>query len=78
LNLGLGDGLGLLLELFGEGLVVEEDIRIVELVVPCALEITHGADQLVEFLITDEGDEGGIGAGGLLAIGRVIVIFGAP
>jgi hypothetical protein len=78
LNLGLGDGLRLLLEFLGEGLVIEEDIGIVELVVPCALEIAHGADQLVEFLVTDEGDEGGIGAGGLLAIWGVIVILGAP
>lgn len=78
MNLGLGDGLRLLLKLLGEGFVIEKDIGIVELVVPGALEIAHRTDQLVEFLVTDEGDEGGIGAGGLFALGGVIVIFGAP
>lgn len=78
MNLGLGDGLRLLLELLGEGLVVKEDVGIVEFIVPCALEIAHGADQLVQFLVAHERDEGGIGAGGLFAIGGIVVIFGSP
>lgn len=78
MNLGLGDGLCLLLEFLAEGLVVEENVRIVEFVVPCALEIAHGVDQLVQFLVAHKRDEGGIGAGGLFAIGGVIVVFGSP
>lgn len=78
MNLGLGDGLRLLLELLGERLVVEEDVGIVEFVVPCALEVAHGADQLVQFLVAHKRDEGSIGAGGLFAIVGVIVIFGSP
>lgn len=46
LALGLGDRLDLLLELLGKGDIVEEDIGIVEFAVPCALEITHGLEEL--------------------------------
>lgn len=78
MTLGLGKRLSLALELFREGLVIEEDIGIVELVVPSALEVLHGVDQVAEFLVAHEGDDGGIGASGLLAIGRVIMLFGSP
>jgi len=78
LTLGLGDRLSLALEFLGEGLVIEENVGIVELVVPSALEILHGVNQVAEFLVANEGDDGGIGASGLLAIRGVIVIFGSP
>lgn len=78
LTLGLGDRLSLTLEFFGEGLVIEEDVGVVELVVPSALEILHGVNQVAEFLIPHKGDDGGIGASGIFAIGGVIVIFGSP
>lgn len=78
LTLGFGDRLSLTLEFFGEGLVIEEDVGIVEFVVPSALEILHGVNQVAEFLIPHKGDDGGIGASGLFAIGGVIVIFGSP
>lgn len=78
MTLGLGKRLSLALELFREGLVIEEDIGIVELVVPSALEVLHGVDQVAEFLVAHEGDDGGIGASGIRAIGGVVVIFGSP
>ena len=78
LTLGFGDRLSLTLEFFGEGLVIEENVGVVEFVVPSALEILHGVNQVAEFLIPHKGDDGGIGASGLFAIGGVIVIFGSP
>jgi hypothetical protein len=78
LTLGLCDRLSLALEFFSEGLVIEEDVGIVELVVPSALEILHGVNQVAQFLVPYEGDDRGIGASGLFAIGGVIVVFGSP
>lgn len=75
---GLGDCLSPLLEFFCKGLVVEEDVGIIEFVVPRALEIAHGVDQIVKFLIADERDNRGIGTGRLFAVGRIIVVFGSP
>lgn len=40
-DFGLGHGTGSVLELFGEGYVVEEGPRVVELVVPCTLQVAH-------------------------------------
>lgn len=76
--LGLGRGPGLLLKLFRERYIVEEDIGIVEFAVPGSFQIGHGLEQLAEFLIADKGDECGIGAGRLFAIGGVIVFVGSP
>lgn len=78
LALGLGHCLSLLLELLGEGHIVEEDIGIVELAVPCSLQISHCREQLTQFLIADQGNERSIGAGRLLAIGGVVVFVGSP
>lgn len=78
MTLGLGECLSLALEFFGERLIIEEDIGIIELVVPSALEVLHGMDQVGKFLVAHEGDDGGIGASGLLGIGGVIVLFGSP
>lgn len=63
LALGLGRRLGLLLELLSEGLVVKEDVWIVEFVVPSALEVSHSGDQIVEFLVSDQRDQRRVGAG---------------
>ena len=76
--LGLGHCLSLLLELLGEGHIIEENIRIVELAVPCSLEVTHCREQLIQLLIAHEANKRSIGACGLFAIGRVIVFFGSP
>lgn len=78
LAFGLRLGLGPPLELFGEGLVVEENVGIVELAVPCALEVLHCGDQLVQFFVPDEGDERGVDARRALAVGGVIVVISAP
>lgn len=78
MTLCLGDRLGLSLEFFRKGNVVEEDIGVVELVVPCALEILHCAKQVMQFLVTDEGNKGGIGAVGLRTVRGVIMVFGSP
>lgn len=51
LDSGLGSGLSLLLEFLGERNIIEEDIGIVELAVPGALEVVHGLEQVVEFLV---------------------------
>lgn len=78
LALGLGHSLSLLLELIGEGYIVEEDVGIVELAVPCSLQVGHCREQLTKFLIADEGNERSIGAGRLFAVGGVIVFVRSP
>lgn len=78
LALGFGHCLSLLFELIGEGHIVEEDIGIVELFVPCSLQVTHCREQLTQLLIADEGNKRSIGAGRLFAIGGVIMFFGSP
>lgn len=75
---GLGDCLSSLLEFFCKGLVVEEDVGIIEFVVPRALEIAHGVDQILKFLVADERDNRGIGTGRIVAVGRVIMVVGSP
>jgi hypothetical protein len=75
--LGLGGGLGLLLELGREWDVVEEGPRVVELVVPRLLEVAHGLQHAVELLVAHQGQQGGVdargarGAGGVGFLGRV-------
>jgi hypothetical protein len=44
---GLGRGLRPLLELGGKGLVVEKGPRVVELVVPRALEVAHALQHVL-------------------------------
>ena len=78
MTFGTGHCLCLLFELVGEGLIIEEDIGIVEFVVPSAFEVTHCAQHVVQLLIADEGDEGGIGTGGLFAIGGIVVLICSP
>lgn len=78
LALRLGHCLSLLLEFLGERHIVEENIGIVKLVVPCSLQISHCREQLIQFLIADESNERSIGAGRLFAIGGVVVFVGSP
>ena len=78
LTLCLGGGLGLLLELGGELDIIEEDVRVVEFAVPGALQIVHGLQELVQFFVADKGDKGGVGAGRVLAVGRVVMLVGSP
>lgn len=51
---GVGCGACLLLELFREGLVIEKGPGVVELVVPCPLEIYHGCHHVVHLFIADK------------------------
>lgn len=78
MTFGTGHCLRLLFELFGERFVIEEDIGIVELVVPGAFEVTHCAQYVVQLLVADECDKGGIGTGGIFTIGGVVVILCSP
>jgi hypothetical protein len=71
-----GLGLGELLELFGEGHVVEEGPGVVELVVPCSFEVAHRRKEVEEFLVAHEGEEGSVYARGVGVVGTVVV--GAP
>lgn len=75
---GLRRGLSPPLEIFGEGLVVEENVGVIELAIPSALEMSHCGDQVVEFFVPDEGDDGGIDACRAGAIGGVIMFIGPP
>lgn len=70
--------LGPPLELLGEWLVVEEEPRVVELVIPGVLQVPYGRDQLVQLFVSNERDERRIGARGIAAVGGVIVFFGPP
>lgn len=57
-----GGLLGAPLEFVGKGDVVEEGPGVVVLVIPGGLELFHGGDELAEFFVSDEGEEGGIDA----------------
>lgn len=49
------------LELIGERFVVKEGPWVVELVVPCSLEVPHTRDHVVQLAVPDEGQQGGGG-----------------
>lgn len=49
----------LALELGGKGDVVEKGPRVVELVIPCSLQILHRLEHPLEFFVSDERQEGG-------------------
>lgn len=74
-NFGLGGGTRLPLELLIEGLVVEEGPRIIELVVPCPLEIAHRHQHVIQLPVAHEGNNGGVDAVGIGVIGRIVVSF---
>jgi len=64
------------LEFFGEGNVVEEGPGVVELVIPCPFQIAHGREEVHEFFIAHEGEEGSVYARRVGIVGAVVV--GAP
>jgi hypothetical protein len=70
--------LSTLLEFFGKGFVIDESPWVIELVVPRPLEIAHRRDQIVQLFVPDEGEKGGIDAGGVGAVGGVVVFFSSP
>jgi hypothetical protein len=63
----------LLLEIFGEWLVVEEYPRVIELVIPRSLQVGHALQHIVDFLISYQGDDGGVCAGALRIVGCIVV-----
>lgn len=69
--LGIGRGARLLLELFGEGLVVEESPRVVEFVVPCPLKVYHGRYHIVHLFIADKGQQRRTGSIGVFGVWRI-------
>lgn len=71
--LGIGRGACLLLELFREGLVVEESPRVVEFVVPCPLKVYHGRYHIVHLFIADKGKQCGAGSIGVFGVWRILV-----
>lgn len=69
--LGVGRGACFLLELFREGLVVEEGPWIVEFAVPSPLKIYHGCHHVVHLFVADKGQQRGAGSIGVLGAGRI-------
>lgn len=69
--LGIGRGARLLLEFFGEGLVVEESPRVVEFVVPCPLKVYHGRYHIVHLFIADKGQQRRTGSIGVFGVWRI-------
>jgi hypothetical protein len=67
-----------LFEFFREGLVVEEDPGVVEFRIPGPLQVFHRRNKVVQLLIADEGNESSVRAGGMGAVGGIVVAFGSP
>jgi hypothetical protein len=59
-DLGLCGCPRLLLELLGEWLVIEEYPRVVELVIPCPLQVAHALQHIVDFFVAHQRYDGGI------------------
>lgn len=57
-----GESLRLTLKFFSKGDIVKKRPRIVEFVVPVFFKLLHGWKEVMEFLIADEYEEGGIDA----------------
>jgi hypothetical protein len=68
---GVGCRRRLLLELFCEGFIIEESPRIVELVVPCPLEVVHGLDHVINLLVPHQCQQGRINPLGVFRIGCI-------
>lgn len=69
--LGLRRGLCLLLELVREVNIVEESPWIVELVVPCALQIAHGLEHALQLLVPHQCQERRVNALGWVGVRSV-------
>lgn len=70
--------LSFLLEFLRKRLIVQKGPGVVELVVPCALKLLHCRNQIAELFIANQRKKGRIDTCGVLAIGGVVVVFGAP
>lgn len=67
-----------LLEGVGKWDIVEKCPGVIKFVVPCGFQLFHGRDEFVKFFITDEREEGGIDAGGIKAVGFIVVVSVSP
>ncbi len=72
-HFGLGRCACLLLELLGERLIIEESPRIIELVIPCPLEVMHTLKQIIELLITYQTQKSSVDARAIRVIWCVVV-----
>lgn len=66
------------LELLRERDVVEEDPRVIELAVPGPFQVANRGDQVVKFFVSYEGNERGVGAGRVGAVGGVVAVAHMP
>lgn len=57
---GLGGSLSLLLEFFGEWLVVEKRPRVIEFAVPMLLKFPHRRKKIIQFHVTNQRKKSGI------------------
>ena len=72
-HLGLCSRPRLLLEFLCERHVVEESPRVVELGIPCPLQIVHAPQKIIYFLIPHQAQYGGVYAGTVRVVGLVVV-----
>ena len=72
------DCLSLFFEFVGEWDIVEEGPGIVEFVVPCFFELSHGRDEFMKFLVTDEGEERRIDARRVGTVGSIVLVGMSP
>lgn len=71
-DLGLRYRARSLLELFGKGHVVEKGPGVVELVVPCPLEVAHRLQHAFQLLVSYQGQQGGIDSGRVRCARRIV------
>jgi hypothetical protein len=67
-----------LFEFLRKGLVVEEDPGVIEFAIPGPLQVFHRRNKIVQLFITDEGNESSVRAGGMGAVGGIVVAIGSP
>ena len=61
------------LEFFGERFVVDEGPRIVELMIPCPLEILYGHDELLKLFVADKRQKSSIYTIAVRIFGIIVV-----
>lgn len=66
------------LELLRERDVIEEDPRVIELAIPGPFQVTDCRDQIIEFFVSYEGNERGVGASRVGAVGGVVAVAHMP
>lgn len=72
------DFLCCLFEGIGKGDIIEKGPGVVEFVVPGSFQLLHGRNEFIEFFVTDEGEESGVDAGWIKAVGFVVVLSVSP